>query len=110
DSPGEQRLAVAWRAVEEDTPRDTRPEPAVALGGAQEVDHLEELAFRLIAAGHVVERDRSHGRRPFHGRRHDRLGWRPRWCRWSERLERVRVAGLRLLTEALRPADEEHQA
>ena len=55
DGAGEQRLAGAGRPREQHPVRNTRAEPAVLLGVAQEVDDLAELLLRLVDAGDVGE-------------------------------------------------------
>src|SRR4051794_10398936 len=54
---GEQRLAGAGRAGEEDAARDAPAETRVLVGVAQEVDDLGELGLRLLDARDVAERD-----------------------------------------------------
>ena len=56
---GEQRLAGAGRAVQQDALRHRRAELAEALGVAQEVDDLAQLLLGLVGAGDVVPADRG---------------------------------------------------
>src|SRR4051794_17740114 len=57
DRAGEQRLARARRAVEQDALRDARAERLELLGVLQELLDLVELLDRLVHAGHVAEGD-----------------------------------------------------
>ena len=84
DRLGQQRLAGAGRAVEQDPLRHLRAERGEPLGVAQELDHLAQLRLRLVAAGDVVPGDRGRGLRL------DLLRLRPRH-------------------QLQRPPDEEHQ-
>ena len=53
--PGQQRLAGARRADHQHAARGHRARPLVALGLAQEVDHLADLGLDALVAGHVAE-------------------------------------------------------
>ena len=57
DGPGQQRLAGARRAHQQDALGHARAEPAVALRLAQEADDLLQLLLGLVDAGDVVEAD-----------------------------------------------------
>src|SRR6185295_1240814 len=61
DSLGQQRLAGARRAVQEDPLRDTRAELLEALRVAEELDDLLELALGLLEAGDVLPAHRGAG-------------------------------------------------
>ena len=63
DRLGQQRLAGAGRAVQEDALRDLGAELAEALGVLQELDDLAQLGLRLVDAGHLVPGDRASGLR-----------------------------------------------
>ena len=63
DGLGQQRLAGAGRAVEEDALRDRGAELLEALGVAQELDDLLQLVLGLLDAGDVVPADRGWRRR-----------------------------------------------
>jgi hypothetical protein len=54
--PGEEGLARAGRAGEQHAARDPRPEPAVALRVAEEVDDLPHLVLDLVDSRDVGER------------------------------------------------------
>src|SRR3954463_3354233 len=75
DRAGQQRLAGARRAVEQDALGDPRAERLELLGVLQELLDLVELLDRLVDAGHVAERDlRRVDRQPLGARlaeRHD---------------------------------------
>ena len=64
DGLGEQRLAGAGRAVEQDALRDLRAEPLEALGVAQELDDLLKLVLGLVGAGDLVPARWAASRRP----------------------------------------------
>src|SRR5204862_3817287 len=55
DRASEQRLAGAGRPREQDAARDAAAEARVAVGIAQEVDDLVQLALGLLDARDVVE-------------------------------------------------------
>src|SRR6185369_12421518 len=55
DGAGKERLPGAGRSDQEHALRDLRPEAAVALGVAQEVDDLLQLRLGLLDAGDVAE-------------------------------------------------------
>ena len=57
DGLGQQRLAGAGLAGEQDAARDPPAELAVAVGVLEEVDDLGQLRLRLVDAGHVGEGD-----------------------------------------------------
>ena len=61
DRLGQQRLAGAGRAVQQDALRDLRAELLEALRVAQEVDDLLQLGLRLVGAGNLVPLDRAVG-------------------------------------------------
>jgi len=56
DGPGEERLARARRAHQQDALGEPTAEPLVLLGILEEVDDLDELRLRLVDAGDVAER------------------------------------------------------
>jgi hypothetical protein len=58
DRPGEQCLAGARGAHEEDALGDASADLAEAVGHPQEVDHLGDLLLDAVVAGDVVERGR----------------------------------------------------
>ena len=57
DGPGEERLARAGRADQQDAARQPGAEALVAVGRLQEVDDFGELGLGLVLAGHVGEGD-----------------------------------------------------
>src|SRR5205085_12371593 len=59
---GQQRLAGAGRAVEQDALRDLGPELLEPLGIAQELDDLLELVLGLLDARDVLPADRGRRR------------------------------------------------
>ena len=59
DRLGEQRLAGAGRAVEQDALRDLRAEPLEVLRLGEKLDDLPQLLLRLLDPGDVVPRDRA---------------------------------------------------
>ena len=63
DRAGQQRLAGARLAREQDALGDRRAERAVLVGVLEEVDDLDELVLGLVDAGDVVERRALLGRR-----------------------------------------------
>ena len=71
--PGEQRLAGARRADEEDPLRHARAEPAVGRRVLEEGHHLLQLFLRLVDAGDIREGAPRHRSR--------RRPW-PCTCRW----------------------------
>ncbi len=62
DRARQQRLARAGQPRQQHALGHRRAQPGVALGVAQEVDHLDQLLLGLVDAGHVLERDPLRGR------------------------------------------------
>ena len=60
--PGQQRLAAAGHAVEQDALGHVGAQALEAVGVAQVVDDLPQLGDGLVEAGHVGEGDRLHAR------------------------------------------------
>ena len=58
DGAGEHRLAGTGGAKEHHTARDVGAEQTETLGGLEELDHLDKLELRLVAARHVGQVDR----------------------------------------------------